>query len=301
MVVTAAGKVEPNQETGQLTTTFDENPQLPFDDFTFAFHQGATSPLVTPPACGYFPTEGGSHPLVGAAAGTPARSLFEISTASNGGVLPAGGVPPFTPRLISGTQNNSAGSYSPFYLRIVREDGEQEITKFTTMLPPGLTGNLAGIPFCSEADIEAARGVTGAEELEHPSCPQASEIGHTIVEAGVGQACSRRPPARSTWPAPTTAPRCRCVSITAAKVGPFDLGTVVIRFALRINPLTAQVEINGTTSDPIPHIIKGIVVHVRDIHAYVEPRKDSSRTRRAANRWRSRTRSTASTRPTRPW
>jgi hypothetical protein len=60
------------------------------------------------------------------------------------------------------------------------------------------------------------------------------------------------------------------VSITSAKVGPFDLGTVVIRFALDINPLTAQVEVSGAQSDPIPHIIKGIVVHVRDIRVYMD-------------------------------
>jgi hypothetical protein len=59
------------------------------------------------------------------------------------------------------------------------------------------------------------------------------------------------------------------VSITSATVGPFDLGTVVIRFALRINPSTAQVEVDSAGSDPIPHIIQGIVVHVRDIRVYM--------------------------------
>ncbi len=60
------------------------------------------------------------------------------------------------------------------------------------------------------------------------------------------------------------------VSITSAKVGPFDLGTVVIRFALQINPSTAQVEVSANGSDPIPHIIKGIVVHVREVRVYMD-------------------------------
>jgi hypothetical protein len=59
-------------------------------------------------------------------------------------------------------------------------------------------------------------------------------------------------------------------AITAAKVGPFDLGTVVVREALKINPETAEVFIDATGSDPIPHIIKGIPVHVRDIRVYVD-------------------------------
>ena len=63
------------------------------------------------------------------------------------------------------------------------------------------------------------------------------------------------------------------VSITSAKVGPFDLGTVVIRFALDINPTTAQVEVSGAQSEPIPHIINGIVVHVREIRVVHGPRK----------------------------
>ena len=45
-------KVEPDPVTGQLTTTFDENPQLPFEDFKLDFFGGARAPLRTPPTCG---------------------------------------------------------------------------------------------------------------------------------------------------------------------------------------------------------------------------------------------------------
>ena len=169
---------------------------------------------------------------------------------------PSGGVPPFHPQVISGTDNNAGGSYSPFYLRILREDGEQEITRFSTTLPPGLTGNLSGIPFCPEADIEAARGVSGAQEEAEPSCPVASEVGHTIVSAGVGTVLAQTP-GKVYLAGPYHGAPLSIVSITSAKVGPFDLGTVVIRFALNINPTTAQVEVSANGSDPIPHIIKG--------------------------------------------
>jgi hypothetical protein len=174
--------------------------------------------------------------------------------------------------VISGTQNNVGGSYSPFYLRIIREDGEREITKFTTVLPPGLTGNLTKIPFCPEADVEAARSATGAEEIEHPSCPASSEIGHTIVSAGVGTVLAQTP-GKVYLAGPYHGAPLSIVSVTSAKVGPFDLGTVVIRFALRINPITAQPEVDSTGSDPIPHIIKGIVVHVREIRVYMDREK----------------------------
>ena len=266
--MTAAGKVEPNKETGQITTTFDENPQLPFGKLTFTFHQGATSPLVTPPTCGSFLSEAALTPWSVPTQEHLLSSFFEITSGILGGPCPAGGVPPFNPSVISGTKDNDASAYSPFYLRIIRQDGEQEITKFSTTLPDGLTGNLSGIPFCPDANIERSRTVTGTEELEHPSCPASTEIGHTIVEAGVGSVLAQTP-GKLYLAGPYHGSSLSVVSITAAKVGPFDLGTVVIRFALRINPATAQVEIDGSTSDPIPHIIDGIVVHVRDIRVYV--------------------------------
>jgi uncharacterized repeat protein (TIGR01451 family) len=284
VVVKVAGKVMANPITGRLVTTFEGVPALkgpslaglppvPFSLFTFQFHQGETSPLVTPPACGSYEVKAELVPW-----SEPSQILtdispaFEITSNNLGGACPSGGVPPFNPKVISGTEHNTAGSYSPFYLRIVREDGEQELTKFTSIFPPGLTGNLSGIPFCPEADIEASRSVTGAQELEHPSCPAASEIGHTLVGAGVGSVLAEAP-GKIYLAGAYHGSALSVVSITAAKVGPFDLGTVVIRFALSINPITAQVEINGANSDPIPHIIDGIVVHVRDIRAYISREK----------------------------
>ena len=174
--------------------------------------------------------------------------------------------------MISGTNNNAGGSYSPFYLRILRQDGEQEITRFSTTLPPGLTGNLSGIPFCPDADIEAARSVTRRRRGNNPSCPAASEIGHTIVSAGVGTVLAQTP-GKVYLAGPYHGAPLSIVSITSAKVGPFDLGTVVIRFALNINPTTAQVEVSANGSDPIPHILKGIVVHVREIRVYMNREK----------------------------
>jgi uncharacterized repeat protein (TIGR01451 family) len=268
VIVTAAGRVELNKETGQITTVFEESPQLPISDLVFTFHQGATSPLVTPPTCGLFTAQAVLDPWSVPLREYPLTSQFEITSGVDSGACPSGGTPPFAPKVVSGSQDNDAGAYSPFYLRLLREDGEQELTRFSTVFPPGITGKLAGIPLCPQADIEASRHVTGQEELEHPSCPAASEIGHTIVSAGVGtvlaQATGKVYLAGAYHGAGLSV-----VSITAAKVGPFDLGTVVIQFTLRINQTTAQVEVDGETSDPIPHIIDGIVVHVREIRAYI--------------------------------
>jgi hypothetical protein len=269
LLVKLSGKIEPNPTTGQLVTTFDENPQLPFERFTLQFRQGARSPLVTPPSCGTYYAEAEFSPWSDPDRMVTVKSPFQVTEGIGGGACPAGGIPAFKPQVVSGTQNNDAGSYSQFYLRILREDGEQEITKFTTVLPSGLAANLTGVPFCPDVAIQAAREASGQHELQTPSCPAASEVGHTLVGAGVGTVLAWAP-GKVYLAGPYHGSALSIVSVTSATVGPFDLGTVVIRFALRINPLTGQAEIDSTGSDPIPHVIDGIVVHVRDIHVYVD-------------------------------
>jgi hypothetical protein len=271
IIIRQPAEVIPNPVTGQLVTVVENIPQFPFSHFTLHFREGARSPLVTPPACGSYAAGAVLTPSSGSAP-IATDSMFQIITGPDAGPCPAGGLPPFSPQASTGTLNNDAGAYSEFDLRIIRKDGEQELTRFSTIMPPGLTGNLSGIPFCSDAAIEASKAKTGAQENTQPSCPVASQIGHTLVGAGVGGTLAWAP-GKLYLAGPYHGASLSVVSITSATVGPFDLGTVVIRFALRVNPVTAQVEIDSAGSDPIPHIIDGIVVNVREIHAYVDREK----------------------------
>ena len=170
--------------------------------------------------------------------------------------------------MTAGTENNDAGSYSPLSIRISRQDGEQEITGFASQLPVGLTGNLTGIPFCGESEIQHARAQTGVEAETSPACPAASEIGYSVADAGVGSVLAQAP-GKIYLGGPYEGAPFSVVAVTAAHVGPFDLGTVVIHFPLDINPETTQVTIPAGAADQIPHIIKGIVIHVREIRAFI--------------------------------
>jgi uncharacterized repeat protein (TIGR01451 family) len=274
IIVRSAGKVEPNLVTGQLTTTFPENPQLPFSDFTLSFRQGQTSPLVTPPACGSYTTTGEMTPWSNLSETIPVSSVFEIPNGIGGGACPAGRVPPFAPSVSAGSENNEAGAYSALAIRISRGDGEQEITGFSSKLPAGLSADLTGVPFCPEADIALARTVSGAQEEADPSCPAATEIGHTTANAGVGSVLAQTP-GKVYMAGPFEGAPFSIVSITSAKVGPFDLGTVVVHLPLFINPETAEVSIPAGAADQIPHIIKGIVIHLREILIYINRPKFS--------------------------
>jgi hypothetical protein len=200
-------------------------------------------------------------------------SSFQITSGPEGQPCPSGGVPPFHPNLIAGAENPTAGAFSPFYTDITRKDSEQEITHFSIKLPPGVAGKLAGVSECSDAAIAQAksREVEGGGSVEEnsPSCPKNSEVGHSLVGSGVGNVLAYAP-GKLYLAGPYHGSNISLVSITAAKVGPFDLGTVVVRFALKIDPETAEVSVDGATSDPIPHIVDGIPVHLRDIRAYVD-------------------------------
>lgn len=270
IIVKLAGHIEPNPVTGQLVTTFENSPQVPFSKFTLQLRQGTTSPLVSPPACGSYIAEASLTPWSEPFSPHMVDSdPFTIENGIGGGACPTGGIPPFKPTIQAGTLNNSAGAYTPMDIEISRDDGEQEITRFSSVLPAGLTANLSGIPFCPNNDVEAAKTVSGAQEETNPSCPVASEIGQSLVGAGVGSVLAYTP-GRVYLAGPYNGAPFSVVAITSAKVGPFDLGTVVVREALEINPETAIVTVDAKASDPIPHIIDGIVVHVRDIHIEID-------------------------------
>jgi hypothetical protein len=274
ILVKQAGKVELNPVTGQLVSTFDDLPQLPFESFDLHFFEGSRAPLVMPKGCGTYPVVARFTPWSAEDPDNPAPS--EIVTRTSSLKVDQGcpsGPPPFNPGFLAGTANNSAGGYSPFNIRLTRTDTEQEFSRFSVKLPKGVIGNLTGIPFCPEAAIAAAQARTGPsggqEELDAPSCPGASQIGRTLAGAGVGPDLTYVP-GKLYLAGPYQGAKLSIVAITAAKVGPFDLGTIVIRQALRIDPTTAEVTSDGSASTPIPRILQGIVVHARDIRVYVD-------------------------------
>jgi hypothetical protein len=262
-------KVIPDPVTGQLVATLDNIPQLPFSHFNFHFKEGARAALISPAACGKYTTVSKFYPSSDPSNPKTVASDFEITKGVNGGPCPPAGLPPFNPEFSAGSINNNAKSYSPFDMRLTRADGEQDMTKFSAVLPPGVLGKLAGISKCSDAAIASARSKTGRQELASPSCPSSSEIGHTIAGAGVGDSLTYVPGKLYLGGAYHGDPL-SVISITPALAGPFDAGTVVVREALTLNPVTAEVEVDGANSDPIPHILKGIVLKVRELRVYVD-------------------------------
>jgi hypothetical protein len=268
LVVRMAGRIDPDS-AGNLVASFDNLPQLPYTDLDVGFRAGQRSFLITPAACGPARTQIEITPWADALPATSAVSDSAIETGVGGGPCPPPGSPPFSPGAIAGAVNSNVGSYTPYFVHLSRQDTEQEITSYALVLPKGITAKLAGIPFCPEAAIAAARTRRGAAETASPSCPAASEVGHTLTGYGVGSALTYAS-GHVYLAGPYHGSPLSLVTVNAATVGPFDLGTIVIRSAFDVDTRTAQLQIDSKASDPIPHIITGIPLHLRDVRIYMD-------------------------------
>ena len=254
------GKVEANAETGQLTATFAYVPQQPIEDLTLNFRGGGPrSEFATPEVCGTYSTTGTWTPWSAPESGPPAQTSDSFSVSN--GCSSSAMTRPFQPSFEAGTTQPSAGAYSPLVIRVSRNDGEQELTSLNFTLPEGLIGNLASVPYCSDAAIEAARGMSGRAEQASPSCPAVSQVGSVDAAAGVGSE-PIHVGGHVYMAGPYEGAPLSAVVIEPAVAGPFDLGDVVIRTPLFINSATAQIT---AKSDPLPTILKGIPLKLRSV------------------------------------
>lgn len=256
-----AGKVDLDPTTGQLTATFDYSPQVPFEELKLNFRGGGPrSELATPEVCGHYVTTGSLEPWSAPESGPPAQ-IQEGGFDIGGNCAASPERRPFAPSFEAGTTGTQAGAYSPLVIKVSRNDGEQELKTLDFTLPKGLLGKLAGIPYCQESAIQEAERKSGLAERASSSCPAASRIGSVDTAAGVGSEPFHV--AGSVYLAgPYKGAPLSSVVITPAVAGPFDLGDVVVRAPLYVNPETAEIT---AKSDPIPTILKGIPLKVRSV------------------------------------
>jgi hypothetical protein len=248
-----AGSVVPDPLSGQLTATFDNNPQLPFESLHLELNGGPRAPLTTPEACGTYTTQAQLTPWARPTEPVLVTSKFRIAEGCANAAQ-------FTPSLEAGTTNPLAGKPSPVTLRVVGQDGQQNLARIEATLPEGVLAKLRGVPLC--ADGAAISG----------DCPAASQVGATTVAAGAGSSPIYVPQPDK---APTAvylagpykgAPYSMVVKVPA-QAGPFDLGTVAVRNALYVDPTTAQVT---AKSDPLPQILLGVPISYRDVRVNVD-------------------------------
>lgn len=263
------GNVFPNLQTGQLTAVVDNNPQAPFNSFKVHINGGPRGALTTPDTCGPHTTSAVFTPWSGTADVTD-TSEFTLDSLPGGGPCPATlAARPFNPGYSAGPQERKAGAFSPFELRLTRPDGAQEVKRVDAKLPPGMVAKLRGVEYCPQANIDAAGAQSGTSTIANPPCPDSSFVGTSGIDAGSGPA-PYHVNGNVYLAGPYKGAPVSLVFVTPAVAGPYDLGTVVVRVALNVDPETAQV---NAVSDPIPHVFGGVKLDIRAIDVSINRKK----------------------------
>jgi hypothetical protein len=247
-------------EPGQVRVVLDNEPQLLFSDLKLVLSGGPHALFVSPQACG---SASASSAITGWN-GTVAMPFSNVLSTSSGCTQG------FSPAFTAGTTSNQAGAYSPFTLTISREDGSQRLGLINVTTPPGLLGDIAGVTICPNSGIEAAerrdQPGDGALEQADPSCPAGSDVGTVTASVGPGPD-SVSATGHEYLAGPYKGAPFDLVAVTPAISGPFDLGVVVLRQGLYVDPHTAQATVK---SDPLPTVLDGVPLDVRSVAVHID-------------------------------
>jgi hypothetical protein len=256
-LIKVAGEVKPDPITGQLVSTFKDTPQLPFEDLKIHFFGGDRAPLATPGLCGPYTTTSSIAPWSGSEPSTPS-STFDVISGPN--ASPCTSPLLFNPSLTAGTTSIQAGGFSPFTMTMSRPDGNQNLQAIKLRMPPGLLGTLATVKLCGEP--QADLGTCGPESL----------IGHTIVSVGVGgDPYSVKGGEVFITGSYKGAPYGLSI-VNPAKAGPYDLGKVIVRAKIEVDPITAALTVTTDNTGPykIPIILDGIPLQIQHVNVSID-------------------------------
>jgi hypothetical protein len=245
-------------ETGQIVTTFKNTPDLPFEELQLHFFGGERAPLTTPSRCGTYTTQASFVPWDGNGT-VNASSSFQIEHGPNGSPCPDASLP-FKPSLTAGTTSIQAGGFSPFTMTMSREDGQQNLQAISLNMPAGLSGLLSGVKLCGEAEANAG------------TCGPESEIGETIVSVGVGNDPFTVNGGKVYITGPYKGAPFGLSIVNPAVAGPFNLGKVIVRAKIEVNPITAALTIASDNEGPykIPTILDGIPLQIKHVNVTID-------------------------------
>jgi uncharacterized repeat protein (TIGR01451 family) len=249
--VKLAGDVHVDPSTGNLTSTFKNTPQVPFEDLTIDFFEGSTATQSTPSQCGSYASRGSFVPWSGQAT-AQAGGSFAISEGPGGGGCPNPGS--FGPSFNAGATNTQAGEYTEFSMTIGHSDADQPLSGLTLHLPPGAAAMLSHVNPCPEPG-------SGQEW----NCGSDSEVGHSTSTSGLGGSPYSLPGKVYLTTGYGGAPFGLLV-VTPADAGPFHLGNVDVRSKIFVDRSTAAVTI---VSDPFPQFVRGVPVQLKQINVTV--------------------------------
>ncbi len=253
------GTITPNPVTGQLTVTFNENPQAPFKNVALHFNGGAFAPIANPLVCGAAHTEVVSTSYTGKTVASPLSEFIVGGCTSS--------PPPFAPTQGTFVVPATGGTETNFTFSLERSQGQQYLEKVKTVLPPGLVGKIPTVPLCTEAQAKADEA-----ELIAQGCTAASKVGTALVTAGSGEPFPFNGTVYLTGPyqgAPYG-----LLTVVPVKAGPFNLGYEVTRAKIEVEPNTARVVVTSTLSTirrGIPTRLRSLTVNINRPNYILNP------------------------------
>ncbi len=247
-----AGEVKLDESTGQIVTTFPNDPQLPFEEAKLHFFGSDRAPLSTPPSCGAYTSTASIVPWSGNAPVAP-TSTFDITSGPNGS--PCASPRPFQPGFEAGTTSVQAGGYSPLTLTMGRPDADQPLGKLAVVLPPGVSAGLRGVRLCEEP--QAAQG----------DCPAESQIGKVIVSAGLAGDPFSVETGKAYITGPYKGDPFGVDVVVPAVAGPFNLGTEVVRSKVDVDPTDAHLTV---VTDRFPTMLDGIPLQLQHVNVTID-------------------------------
>jgi hypothetical protein len=251
-----------NKTTGRLTATIENTPQLPFTAFRVKFDGRPVAPLTSPSTCGPNVTEHAFQAYSGSPDKGATEPGFTLSGSPTGGACAKTGAErPFAPTLAAAPATTKAKALTSYTLTVSRKDGEQELKGLNVTLPAGTTARLKGVAYCPESAVAAAIASTAAAQLASPSCPSTSFIGTVKVAAGSG-GVPLELSGNAYLGGPYEGAPLSMDIVTPVLAGPFDLGDVVVRAAVFVEPESGQIHV---VSDPIPDVVGGAKVDLRSL------------------------------------
>lgn len=241
--VKLVGRLAIDQTTGQITVTLSRLPELPLEQMTLSFRGGPRAPLVTPLECGSLVTTArfDSH-------GGATREVSSASELSGGGSS-CPRATPFKPVFTAGAPQVDAGQATTPAITVRRQDGEQVLDKLSALLPLGMSPALGTVTPCGPDDV--ARG----------TCPASSRVGSVVAEVGSG-------PEPATLhggiflTGPYRGAPFGMVLTFRALLGDFDMGTLTVRGALRMDSRSGQARIETAS---LPRISEGVPIRFRTV------------------------------------
>jgi len=231
---------------GQIRTSFLRTPQAPFSELRFKFNGGPRAPLANPQSCGTFTTVAELEPWSAPQSGPNARKepSFVIAGGCGDG---------FAPGFAVNMGSLQAAAYSPFSTTFTRHDTEQDLAGVEVRMPEGLLAKIAGVTQCPEAQANAGE------------CPASSRIGTVTASAGSGP-----DPYWQSGSVYLTGPYNNgpfgLSIVVPAVAGPYNLGLIVTRASIRVNPSTAQATV---LSNPLPQSVDGVPLRIQTVNVTV--------------------------------